>query len=104
MDKLQKQIAIIKKQKDDLDVKLEQLLEQRNSALVEMIKSISSPDLDIFTLIGGILDVIEKSKHSSNLVEEWHSAGEKFCRKYISKSQKVIADSKQNHPHKNDVQ
>ena len=97
MDKLQRQIDIVKKQRDDLDIKLQQLHEQRNTALVNMVKSISSPDLDIYTLVGGILEVVEKSKQPSSVVEGWHLAGEKFCRKYTSRSQKINSDSKQIH-------
>jgi len=75
------------KKLEDLKEKKSALQEQEDKIKAEILEELSETlmaaqaiEIDFYTLVGGILDVIEKAKNGSKDTEVWKQAGERFFR------------------------
>lgn len=86
MKKLDLKIQKLKSQQQKLNDEIKALSKERNDQILGVLESIPPGDVDTFTLIGGLLHVIEKAKTNDKLKGDWHAAGEKFCKRTSKRS------------------
>ena len=77
---LQKKVAAITQKIDALKAEQLELEKSISSQLFDVIKSLDGFSVPFPTLIGSIIESVEKCKNDSSKTEEWHLAGEKFLK------------------------
>lgn len=87
---LQKKVAVITQKIDALKAEQLELEKSISSQLFEVIKSLDGFSVPFPTLVGCIVESIEKCKTDSAKMEAWQLSGEKFL-KAKSKSLKTIS-------------
>ena len=93
---LETQIQKLETQKKALDQKLETLKQKRVQELSQFLDAFDFKDLDTYTLIGMILNGLERASSPSGNTEQegWHKQGKKFCRAQKTKARERPRDQK----------
>ena len=93
---LETQIKKLEDQKKALDQKLDILKQKRVQELSQFLDAFDFKDCDTYTLIGLILDGLERLSGLSGKAEQerWHQRGKKFCRSQKTKLVHRLRDQK----------
>lgn len=89
LNDLNKKIADLKLQQEDLEADLAQ-------QLLDVIKSQSGFTLPFSALVGGLLEILQTGKTDHQKMEAWQLAGEKFLKSQHRKSSKSETKSTAN--------
>lgn len=69
-----------------LEEEMKSLALKRNQQLLKSLEKLPIHSVDTYTLIGGIIDVINRSQNDAQQKEEWHQLGASFLKKKTSKA------------------
>jgi len=98
-----KQLEAIQGKRKALQEKEEKIKSIIRDDLSKSLIDLNALDVDFDILIGGILDIIEKSKQNDKITEAWKLSGEKFRQGQKKKnSQKNTNPSKKTKKNKKD--
>lgn len=86
---LESQITKLETQRKTLEQKLETLKQKRTQEVSRFIQEIDLKDMDSVTLIGMLLETLEKPL-SQEEKERWHRRGKKFCRQTKTRLSKPV--------------
>lgn len=73
-----KQLEAIQEKRKALQEKENKIKSEILNDLSKSLIDVNALDVDFDILIGGILDIIEKSKQNDKITEAWKLSGEKF--------------------------
>ena len=97
-----KQLEAIQGKRKALQEKEEKIKSEIVNDLSKSLIDVNALDVDFDILIGGILDIIEKSKQNDKITEAWKLSGEKFRQGQKKRNaQKNIDPSKKAKKNKN---
>jgi len=80
-----KQIEILKEKRKAFQEKEEQIKAGLVSNLSKHLVNAHALDVDFEILIGGMIDVIDKTKQRDIITEAWKLSGQKFCQRQKKK-------------------
>ena len=98
-----KQLETIQGKRKALQEKEEKIKSEIVNDLSKSLIDANALDVDFDILIGGILDIIEKSKQNDKITEAWKLSGEKFRQSQKKRNAQKNTDlSKKTKKNKND--
>jgi len=80
MQRHARKLEELKSKKLALQEKEDKIKSDILNAISETLIKTQAIEIDFFTLVGGILDVVEKAKQGDKITEVWKQAGQKFCK------------------------
>jgi len=91
MKSLERKLSKLEDQKQKIVEEIDNLKRTRNTEILHVLDSFPPHKVDAYTIIGGLLYVMEQAQNQDEIVGDWQRAGEKFCRRSGNKKSSEFA-------------